>query len=102
MVVLFILISCGSKEGAQQTTASQEAVPAADGAKIFKLNCELCHGYDGKLGANGSKDLSISALSLDERIAIITKGKGAMVAYENILTLSEIKAVAEYTLTLKK
>jgi cytochrome c6 len=62
----------------------------------------LCHGADGKMGANGSKDLSVSQLSLDERIAIITKGKNVMIAYENILTLSEIKAVAEYTLTLKK
>jgi mono/diheme cytochrome c family protein len=101
-VFALFLYACGSKDASKQAIANQESVPAADGAKVFKLNCELCHGADGKLGANGSKDLSISQLSLDERIAIITKGKGAMVAYENILSLSEIKAVAEYTLTLKK
>lgn len=93
-------LACASKEN--KPTSSSTSNPTVDGAKVFKQNCELCHGVDGKLGANGSKDLTISELDLNERIAMVSKGKGVMMAFENILTLSEIKAVCEYTLTLGK
>ena len=69
--------------------------------QLILQNCELCHGPDGKLGANGSKNLTVSELDLNARIAMVSKGKGVMMAFENILNLSEIKAVAEYTMTLK-
>ena len=72
-----------------------------DGRKVFKLNCVVCHGLDGKLGANGSKDLTLSKMSLDERKAIIKNGKGAMVGLGTLLKPSEIEAVAQYTLKLK-
>lgn len=81
--------------------ASSESKPVVDGAKIYKQNCELCHGPDGKLGANGSKNLTVSELDLNARIAMVSKGKGVMMAFENILSLSEIKAVSEFTMTLK-
>jgi mono/diheme cytochrome c family protein len=81
---------------------AETSVPTIDGASIYKTRCELCHGADGKLGANGSKDLTVSDLELNERIAMITNGKGAMTAFKDILSLQEIKAVAEYSLTLKK
>lgn len=100
VICLFgIVLSCGPKEVKKDvsTTPSQ----AVDGAKIFKQNCEICHGADGKLGANGSKDLTVSEYDLNERIAMITKGKGVMMAFESILSLAEIKAVAEYSMTLK-
>lgn len=96
------LVACGSKDQSVKTEPASPDAVAVDGAKVFKINCALCHGDDGKLGANGSKDLSISELSLDERIAIISKGKNTMIAFEKILTLGEIRAVAEYTMTLKK
>ncbi|MCE2790422.1 MAG: cytochrome c [Saprospiraceae bacterium] len=96
------MVSCGSKDQSQKTETPSVETVSVDGAKVFKINCALCHGEDGKLGANGSKDLSISELSLDERIAIISKGKNTMIAFEKILTLGEIRAVAEYTMTFKK
>jgi mono/diheme cytochrome c family protein len=101
LIVVIITLSCGSKENTPSQDVAGTSKPAVDGAKVYKQNCELCHGPDGKLGANGSKDLTVSELDLNERIAMITKGKGVMMAFENILTLSEIKAVAEYTMTLK-
>ena len=72
-----------------------------DGRKVFKQNCVVCHGLDGKLGANGSKDLALSKMSLDERKAIIKNGKGAMVGLGSLLEPEEIAAVAEYTTKLK-
>lgn len=108
VVFLFFLpafISCGGKKEEAASTppvSMVESKPAVDGAKVYKISCALCHGMDGKLGLNGSKDLSISALTLEERIALITKGKGVMPAQENILSAEEIKAAAEHTMTLKK
>lgn len=101
-VLVLLTFACGQKgkPAGKETTSAEK--PAVDGAKIYKQNCELCHGPDGKLGANGSKDLTVSDLDLNERILQISKGKGAMVAYENILSLAEIRAVAEYTMTLKQ
>lgn len=90
----FIIGACGEKTKSNKSSS-------ADGAKVFKINCALCHGADGKLGANGSKDLTASPLSLEERIAIVTNGKGAMAAYGAILSKEDIKAVSEYTLSLK-
>lgn len=71
------------------------------GFKIFKQYCKTCHGADGSLGLNGAKDLRISGLSIEQRIETITNGKGVMTPFETILTAEEIKAVAEYTTTLK-
>ncbi|MBK9256667.1 MAG: cytochrome c [Saprospiraceae bacterium] len=100
LLLIAVAIACGNKENNTKQGPKSDKV-AVDGAKIYKLNCELCHGPDGKLAANGSKDLTLSDLDLDERILQISKGKGVMVAYENILSLAEIRAVAQYTMTLK-
>ena len=99
-ILVFAIFACSSKDNKIVKAPATSATPAADGAKIFKQSCELCHGSDGKLGANGSKDLTKSELDLDARIAMILKGKGLMTPFENILSLSEIKAVAEYSMTL--
>jgi len=100
-ILAIILLACGSKDVKTTSDSTAESKPVVDGAKIYKQNCELCHGPDGKLGANGSKNLTVSELDLNGRIAMVSKGKGVMMAFENILSLSEIKAVAEYTMTLK-
>ncbi|MBK8699760.1 MAG: cytochrome c [Saprospiraceae bacterium] len=101
LALLAALLACGNGDNAAKM-ASAPSAPAVDGAKIFKVSCAICHGNDGKLGLNGSKDLSVSVLSLEDRIALITTGKGLMPAQGSILKSDEIKAVAEYTLTLKK
>ena len=87
-----ILFSCADKKA---------KTPGVDGRKVFKQNCVVCHGLDGKLGANGSKDLTASKMSLDERKAIVKNGKGAMIGLGTLLNEDQIQAVAEYTLKLK-
>lgn len=42
-----------------------------------------------------------SRLSVEERVLLITHGKGTMMPYKGILSKEEIRQVAEYTLTLK-
>lgn len=100
-VMAGIVVACGPGDSKGKITESKSTEPVVDGAKIFKQSCAICHGEDGKLGANGSKDLTLSEADLDTRILQITKGKGLMTPFENILSLAEIKAVAEYSLTLK-
>ncbi|HMR89309.1 MAG TPA: cytochrome c [Saprospiraceae bacterium] len=103
IIMASFIIACANKDNKpKETSSSTTETVALDGQKIYKQNCALCHGPDGKLGANGSKDLTISDFDLNERIAMITKGKGVMTAFENILTLPEIKAVAEYSMTLSQ
>jgi cytochrome c6 len=87
---------------APEATAPAAAPVNAEGKKTFETYCILCHGADGKLGLNGSKDLSISTLSIEEKINQVTNGKNTMTPFKDILTADEIKAVAEYTLSLKQ
>lgn len=115
LIILGTLIACQGKKadsaGTPSTTpdpvASTPAPAAApvvnlEGKKTFETYCILCHGVDGKLGLNGSKDLSISTITTEERIAQVTNGKGLMTPFKEILTEAEIKAVVEYTESLKK
>jgi cytochrome c6 len=74
---------------------------AADGEKLYKQYCTVCHGPDGKLGLNGAKDLSASKLTEAERIVQVTEGKNAMTPFKQTLSPEEIKAVVAYTFTLK-
>jgi len=78
----------------------KSAIP--EGSAIFRKNCVVCHGADGKLGMNGAKDLSMSVLPVEERINTITNGRNVMTAFKELLSPEEIKAVAYYTMSLKK
>ncbi len=97
--------ACGSAEGQSNRRAATQTTGATsppDGLAIFRQYCVVCHGVDGKLGLNGAKDLTLSALTLDERINTITNGRKLMTPFNEVLSAEEINAVARYTLTLKK
>jgi cytochrome c6 len=80
--------------------AGAEKAPLT-GEAIYKKQCAICHGKDGRKGLAGAKMIPESKLDLQERIALITQGKGSMMPYKGILTKNEIALVAEYTLTLE-
>lgn len=73
-----------------------------DGKAIFKRNCASCHGFKGNLKSNGSKDLTISTISMEESVAQIYFGKGLMLPYSKLLSDAEIVAVAKYSESLRK
>ncbi|HJW27744.1 MAG TPA: cytochrome c [Saprospiraceae bacterium] len=94
-LLIVLIFACGKKPDSDPATA-------AEGQQIYKQYCILCHGADGKLGLNGAKDLTVSALTESERIVQVTEGKNTMTPFKGILTQDQIKAVVAYTLTLKK
>ncbi len=75
---------------------------ATKGAQVFNANCALCHGRNGDLGMGGAKDLTVSALSREEMLTIVTNGKGAMMPYRNVLTPKQIEQVVDHVRTLRK
>ena len=53
-VLAFVIFACADKK---------EKTASIDAKKIYKQNCVICHGLDGKLGINNSKDLTKSVSS---------------------------------------
>jgi len=95
-LISLLVLSCGGDAG----TSAAPSDGRSRGAALFSTNCTLCHGKDGKLGISGAKDLTVTTLTKEEMIALVTNGKGAMTAYKNVLTKAEIDAVVEHVRTL--
>jgi len=90
----------GSTTDGAPTASTEKAPKAVNGEKIYKQYCVTCHGLYGDMGASGAYNLTVSELSLEERIAVIKNGRNTMSSFDPLLEDEEIKAVAEYTQTL--
>jgi cytochrome c553 len=73
-----------------------------NGEAIYNVACVACHGKDGKLGVGGAKDLTASILSHEEKVEMITNGKGLMTPFKGQLSEQEIEAVASYVDSMKQ
>ena len=89
--------------------AYRAAVPGADGSAVFKNNCVMCHGEDGKgfpaLKTPDFTDPKWQASTKDKEIREVIKNgkKGtAMVGFADKLKDQEISAVITYIRLLKK
>lgn len=71
ILVSLVMVSC-SPSRSEQT----EEKPTA--ARLYEMNCAVCHGADGKLGNSGAYDLTQSTSSDREVRKIILEGKNAM------------------------
>ena len=91
--LIIVVFGLGEKMKSHKGGSKIEAI---NGKEIFEQKCTLCHGNDGKLGANGSKDLSASLLDHKGMVEIITNGKNMMASYKETLTPEQIEAVAKY------
>ena len=100
-VLGLILIACGNTSD-ERSKAQQTVTIKIDGEKLYKNYCITCHGLYGNMGASGAHDLTTSQLSLEERILVITKGRNLMTPFEGLLSAEKIKAIAEYSIKLKK
>ena len=97
-----IILGLSACAGNAPSPAEDNSEGTVSGANVYTKYCTSCHGSDGKLQLNGAFDLSVSALSLDERVAVIANGRKLMTSYSGILSAAEIEAVAQYTMTLGK
>lgn len=97
-----LVYACSQSEGDKVASESTAAAPKVDGEKVYKTYCVTCHGLYGDMGASGAFNLQTSVLSVEQRIEVITNGRNAMTPFKDLLNADKIKAVAEYTLTLKK
>lgn len=80
-----------------------QSEPAADnGEEIYMTYCKSCHGKKGGLGIGGAAKLTKSKMTLEERIDVITNGKGKMTPFGALLSKKEVKAVAKFTETFSK
>jgi cytochrome c6 len=82
------------------------ALAAEDGKALYDKKCAMCHGKDGVAHASmgkGSANFNDAAYtaSIDDIVKVTLAGKNKMPAYEGKMTADEVKAVAEYILTLK-
>jgi len=91
-----LLIGCGPSVESGVADDDGQLVSEAEARALYIRKCSLCHGEDGKLMASKSPDLSVSTMTLAERVALITYGKGTMPAQKGILNKAEITAVARY------
>ena len=72
------------------------------GKQTYLTYCQQCHGDDGKLGLNDSKDLTKSVVTLEDAIEQVTNGKGLMTPYKDILTKEEISNVVHYVISIRE
>lgn len=103
LLIGMVWVACSENKVRNNTDkASMTATTAiSEGEQIYKKYCILCHGKDGKLGLNGAKDITVSILTLEERVTLVRNGKNTMTPFEGILSEEEMKAVARYSMSLK-
>jgi mono/diheme cytochrome c family protein len=94
----------GATSGASFATARKDP---PDGASIFKRNCAMCHGPDGKgIAAMKTPDFTdpkvLASLTDQQMLEIITNGKSgtAMPAWRDKLSEEDIRAVQAYVRSL--
>ncbi|MDE0872155.1 MAG: cytochrome c [Flavobacteriales bacterium] len=94
--VALIAISACNTSPSTPTETRLKAPSAGEIQRAYTMKCSLCHGNDGKLMASKATDLSISTMTAEERVAIITYGKGTMPPQKGILDGAMITGLAEY------
>jgi mono/diheme cytochrome c family protein len=107
LAAITIIFACGndnSKSTTSTSSSAKKAVASVDGKAVYQKNCIACHGVNGDMGVSGAANLAESKLTIAERVTVLKNGREgtAMVSYSSLLDEDEMKAVAEYTLTLGK
>jgi mono/diheme cytochrome c family protein len=87
------------KKDKPEILASGDAM--AVGQDVYTKLCVNCHGDNGKMGLSGAKDLTISALTREEKINLVMNGKNGMAAYKKTLSEEQVNDVVDFVETLK-
>ena len=97
------LFSCSSNDSLKENNGLVENEVNLSGKELYLQQCAICHGEDGKLGASGAKDLSISKLDAKGSKKIILNGKNGMPPMRELLESEEnVLKVIEHIQKLKE
>jgi mono/diheme cytochrome c family protein len=78
-------------------SAQQAANPKIDGATVYELNCQVCHGPNMVTPGGGVFDLRKFPVDDKERfVNSVLKGKNAMPAWQGILKAADTEALWDY------
>ena len=83
--------------GTTSRAESSDVVGLVLGERVYSANCASCHGPSG--AGNVGPALGAGAVVekypfMEDQIAVINEGRGAMPSFANTLTVGEIEAVA--------
>lgn len=93
IAAIALIASCSKKTTAPAATAMSPV-------EVYKTNCSRCHGETGVEGK--APNLSQTKYDKAGLINIITFGKDHMPAFEKRLSATDIEAVTNYVLSIKK
>ncbi|MFQ5557504.1 MAG: c-type cytochrome [Acidimicrobiales bacterium] len=98
MGLIILLVAFGGSSGGD-AAAADAGGSVADGAAIFGSRCATCHGADGAggFGPRLSRRVATVYPDIADQIAVISAGRDAMPAWGNVLSDTEIEAVARFT-----
>lgn len=94
VVALSALISCASSTA--DSNSSEHP-----GKDVYDNYCIVCHGDDGKLKLSGAYDLSISDMTMEQRILLLNNGGQIMPPFAEVLSEQQIADVADYIENLR-
>ncbi|MBM3672370.1 MAG: cytochrome c [Actinobacteria bacterium] len=91
---LFFVVMLFGNEGGGTLTPS---------AAVYDANCASCHGGDGGggLGPQLAGVVEEKYPDIEDQIAFVEEGQGAMPGFSGSLSDDEIRQVVEYTRSLK-
>lgn len=95
---LTIVAACSSGSGSSPAAPTDDPV-LVQGQQIYSQNCASCHGASGG-GGYGKKlagEMTTKYPNIDDQVAVIVNGKGAMPSFSKKLTAEQILAVTRYT-----
>lgn len=96
---LFALIGCNETADSSSMAESKRIT----GKELYLQRCTACHGSDGKLGASGAKDLTVTKMDDTEIREIILDGKNAMPPFKHQIESEErLNEMVEFVKSLNK
>ena len=97
-------VTASSQTEQSQLANTETSFATPSGSQLFTDNCAACHAGGGNLIRRGKtlKQKALKRYGYQEASAIVslvTVGKGAMPAFEDRLSVTEISAIAQYVQT---
>jgi len=97
--------------GQERDGAISTLIPSEDGEKIYQQKCQICHGIKGKGDgpvasalkpppADFTSSQLMDSLTNEDLLETISKGRGSMPAFAEVLKPEETAAVIEYIRSL--